>query len=51
MHYSLARAYAKAGRKEDAERERATFTRLDRQRRAQRGEAGAEDPADKPPPH
>jgi predicted Zn-dependent protease len=42
MHFSLARAYAKAGRKEDAERERATFTELERKRRAQRGEPGVE---------
>ncbi len=32
MHYSLARAYAKAGRKEDAEKARAIFTELDRKR-------------------
>jgi predicted Zn-dependent protease len=44
MYFSLARAYAKAGRKEDAERARATFTELDRKRRAQRGEpSGAEE--------
>jgi tetratricopeptide (TPR) repeat protein len=40
MHFSLARAYAKAGRKEDAERERATFAELEKKRRAQRGEPG-----------
>jgi tetratricopeptide (TPR) repeat protein len=50
MHYSLARGYAKAGRKEEADRERAAFAELDRKRRAQRGEPGAEDPADRPPP-
>ena len=33
MHFALARAYAKAGRKEDAERARATFAELDRKRR------------------
>jgi tetratricopeptide (TPR) repeat protein len=49
MHYSLARAYAKAGRKQEAEEERATFAELGRKRRA-RGEPGAEEAADKPPP-
>jgi predicted Zn-dependent protease len=44
MHFSLARAYAKAGRKEDAERERALFAELERKRRAQRGEPGVERP-------
>ena len=29
MHFELARAYARAGRKEDAERERAIFTKLE----------------------
>jgi len=38
MHFSLARAYAKAGRKEEADRERALFAELDKKRRAQRGE-------------
>jgi len=42
MFFSLARAYQKAGRKEDADRARATFTELDRKRRAERGEAAAE---------
>lgn len=44
MHFSLARAYAKAGRKEDADRERAIFAELERKRRAQRGEPGVEGP-------
>lgn len=44
MHFSLARAYAKAGRKEDADRERAVFGELERKRRAQRGEAGPDNP-------
>jgi predicted Zn-dependent protease len=35
LHYSLARAYQKAGRSADAERERLEFARLDRQVRAQ----------------
>jgi tetratricopeptide (TPR) repeat protein len=50
MHYSLARAYAKAGRKEDAARERATFAELERKRRIQRGEPGVENPEEKEPP-
>jgi tetratricopeptide (TPR) repeat protein len=36
MHFALARAYARAGRKEDAARERAIFTKLDQAMRAQR---------------
>ena len=32
MHFALARAYAKAGRKDDAARARATFAELDRKR-------------------
>lgn len=36
MFFSLARAYAKAGRKEDADRARATFAELDKKRREQR---------------
>lgn len=44
MHFSLARAYAKAGRKQDADRERAIFAELERMRRAQRGEPGVENP-------
>jgi predicted Zn-dependent protease len=50
MHYSLARAYAKAGRREDADRERAIFAELERKRRAQRGEPGAESPVQGPTP-
>ena len=33
-HFALARAYARAGRTEDAERERAAFTQLEERRRA-----------------
>jgi tetratricopeptide (TPR) repeat protein len=36
MHFVLARAYAKAGRKEDAARQREAFTRLDKLMRTQR---------------
>ncbi len=36
MHFQLARAYARAGRKEDAARERAEFQRLDKIRRSAR---------------
>jgi tetratricopeptide (TPR) repeat protein len=39
LHYTLARAYQKAGRIEDANRERDEFTRLDRLARATRGGA------------
>jgi hypothetical protein len=38
MHFALARAYAKAGRKAEAERERATFSELDQKRREKRQE-------------
>jgi len=54
MHFALARAYAKAGRKEDAARERETFTKLDKLLRTQRegsqsvGGVGAK-PEDKKP--
>jgi predicted Zn-dependent protease len=34
LHFALARAYAKAGRAEDAARERAAFADLDQKRRA-----------------
>ena len=50
MHYSLVRAYTKAGRADDAARERATFTELERKRRGQRGEPGADGPSDKERP-
>ena len=50
MHYSLVRAYTRAGRADDAARERAIFTELDRKRRVQRGEPGAEGPGDKERP-
>jgi predicted Zn-dependent protease len=36
MFFALARAYTKAGRKEDATRARATFAELDRKRREKR---------------
>ncbi len=36
IHYALARAYARAGRKGDAARERAEFSRLDKIQRGQR---------------
>jgi tetratricopeptide (TPR) repeat protein len=36
MHFALARAYSRAGRKDDAARERALFTRLDKEMRTQR---------------
>jgi tetratricopeptide (TPR) repeat protein len=36
-HYALAKAYRRAGRTKDAERERAEFTRLERLRQGQRG--------------
>jgi tetratricopeptide (TPR) repeat protein len=50
MHYSLVRAYTKTGRADDAARERATFTELERKRRVQRGEPGVESPGDKERP-
>ena len=50
MHYSLVRAYTRAGRADDAARERALFTELDRKRRAQRGEPGVDGPGDKERP-
>jgi tetratricopeptide (TPR) repeat protein len=37
VHYTLARAYQRAGRSADAERERAEFTRLERLQQEQRG--------------
>ncbi|MBA2301672.1 MAG: tetratricopeptide repeat protein [Acidobacteria bacterium] len=39
MHFALARAYTRAGRKEDAKQARANFLRLDKLRRDQRGES------------
>jgi predicted Zn-dependent protease len=55
MRFALARAYAKAGRREDARRERELFLQLDKQAREQREGAqsvGGVDnkPADKQPP-
>ena len=37
MHFALARAYTKAGRKEEAARERATFAELDSKRKEKTG--------------
>jgi predicted Zn-dependent protease len=50
MHYSLVRAYTKAGRSDDAARERATFAELERKRRVERGEPGVDGPGDKERP-
>jgi len=50
MHYSLVRAYTKAGRADDAARERATFTELERKRRVQRGEPGVDSPGNQERP-
>jgi len=41
VFFALARAYGRAGRKEQAEGARARFTELDRKRRELRGESGA----------
>jgi hypothetical protein len=41
MHFALGRAYAKAGRAEDAARARATFAELDQKRRERRVPASA----------
>jgi tetratricopeptide (TPR) repeat protein len=55
MHFALARAYARAARKEDAARERAIFTKLDQAMRTERegpqsvGGVGAK-PTQKSPP-
>ncbi|MFN0088347.1 MAG: tetratricopeptide repeat protein [Blastocatellia bacterium] len=43
MYFSLARAYARAKRPQDAARARAEFARLDKLRRAQRGEGAVSD--------
>jgi predicted Zn-dependent protease len=50
--YALARAYTRAGRKQDADRARAEFDRLDKVRRGLREGHGAdgEAPLKKPPP-
>lgn len=55
MRFALAKAYARAGRKEDAAKERALFMQLDKQKRTQRDgsqSVGGVDakPADKNPP-
>jgi len=55
MRFALAHAYARAGRKEDAARERAAFLELDKQKRTERSGpqsvGGVEaKPADKNPP-
>jgi tetratricopeptide (TPR) repeat protein len=55
MHFVLARAYARAGRKEDAARERELFTKLDKLVRTQRegaqavGGVEAKPPTEPPP--
>jgi tetratricopeptide (TPR) repeat protein len=49
MFFSLARAYQKAGRKEDAERARATFAELDQKRKAAQGAALTGESADAAP--
>jgi tetratricopeptide (TPR) repeat protein len=48
MHYALARAYTRAGRRQDAARARETFQRLEKLRDAQREGAKAEDGSDNP---
>jgi tetratricopeptide (TPR) repeat protein len=54
VHFTLARAYQRAGRAADAERERAEFTKLDREARAsQQGRqsvGGASEPSQARPP-
>ena len=55
MRFALAKAYARAGRKEDAAKERAMFMQLDKQKRTQRDGANAvggvdAKPGDKNPP-
>jgi tetratricopeptide (TPR) repeat protein len=57
VRFSLARAYTRAGRADDAARERAEFLRLDKARRTARsgpqsvgGTQAGEDPASAPPP-
>ncbi len=49
MHYALARAYTRAGRRQDAAREREIFQRLDKLKTAQREGAPAEGVSDNPP--
>jgi Flp pilus assembly protein TadD len=44
LHFALARAYAKAGRAEDAARERATFAELDQKRREKQAAEAASRP-------
>lgn len=48
MHFALARAYAKAGRKADADRARADFMRLDKIRRAGKENMVGDKPETKP---
>jgi tetratricopeptide (TPR) repeat protein len=53
VRFSLARAYAKAGRAEEAARERAEFVKLDKARRTARSgpqSVGGEQAAEEPPP-
>ncbi len=47
MHYALARAYTRAGRKQEAARARETFQRLEKLRNAQREGAKAEEGEEK----
>jgi tetratricopeptide (TPR) repeat protein len=49
MFFSLARGYQKAGRKDEADRARATFVELDQRRRRERGEPAAS-PSEGTPP-
>jgi len=44
-HFTLARAYARAGRADDAARERATFAELAKRRRRPSSGAPAADPS------
>jgi tetratricopeptide (TPR) repeat protein len=44
MHYALARAYSRAGRKGDAAREREVFRRLEKQHNNKQGSDGGTDP-------
>jgi predicted Zn-dependent protease len=48
MHFALARAYAKAGSKTEAERERATFSELDKKRREKKQEPQVESKSEGP---
>lgn len=50
MHFALARAYSKAGRKADADRARAEFMRLDKLRRANKENLVGDTPEEKSKP-